>query len=484
MLALSPVSGCLLFSQFIELLFRCSTISPLAQEQNTHDTHDANDANDADSVASLFLHAGMRPDVPSQGRATLAARRREDAVRANGGKTLLNTSRSSPRSGLTVLSSPLSSPQYEGKCDDQLHQQSNDPLDQYDGPPQEEEADDQREEQDIRTLLDQLELNLRHQEDNMRKVPSMGFPAANEISQRNIEAVAAPHVWHPMPCVLREVCRAPDGPLMVENLMEAALAYHNSSQYDLAINAYISARSAWLDAIAVEMGGGKIEEGEEGEEEGEDELTEEEQEEKKLQRLERMDIPARASIFILCGIGSVHESAGNDEMALTCYLDAHRIALRRLSHDDADMAIAYSHLGSVCFHLGRFTTASRCYRVAVSIREHLLGDDHPDCAASHSSLGASLCMLGPHAMVEAMYHLKFAAKKLKEKLGKWVQGFNKGVVFVQHFVLCGLLCATFCANIFVPIFYILCQYFVGPDARFFFLFLLHRTCPSKNRGGK
>ena len=404
----------------------------------------------------------MRPDVPSQGRATLAARRREDAVRANGGKTLLNTSRSSPRSGLTVLSSPLSSPQYEGKYDDQLHQQSNDPLDQYDGPPQEEEADDQREEQDIRTLLDQLELNLRHQEDNMRKVPSMGFPAANEISQRNIEAVAAPHVWHPMPCVLREVCRAPDGPLMVENLMEAALAYHNSSQYDLAINAYISARSAWLDAIAVEMGGGKIEEGEEGEEEGEDELTEEEQEEKKLQRLERMDIPARASIFILCGIGSVHESAGNDEMALTCYLDAHRIALRRLSHDDADMAIAYSHLGSVCFHLGRFTTASRCYRVAVSIREHLLGDDHPDCAASHSSLGASLCMLGPHAMVEAMYHLKFAAKKLKEKLGKWVQGFNKGVVFVQHFVLCGLLqlavchilCQYFCANIlhFVPIF--------------------------------
>ena len=58
-------------------------------------------------------------------------------------------------------------------------------------------------------------------------------------------------------------------------------------------------------------------------------------------------------------------------MALTCYLDAHRIALRRLSHDDADMAIAYSHLGSVCFHLGRFTTASRCYRVAVSIRQHV-----------------------------------------------------------------------------------------------------------------
>ena len=108
---------------------------------------------------------------------------------------------------------------------------------------------------------------------------------------------------------------------------------------------------------------------------------------------------------------------GNDEMALTCYLDAQRTALSRLSHDDPDMAVAYSHLGSVCFHLGRFTTASRCYRVAVSIRHHLLGSSHPDCAASHSSLGASLCMLGPSSMVEARYHLKLAAKELKRQLG-------------------------------------------------------------------
>ena len=50
-----------------------------------------------------------------------------------------------------------------------------------------------------------------------------------------------------------------------------------------------------------------------------------------------------ATIFILCGIGSVHESAGNDEMALTCYLDAQRTALARLSHDDADMAVTFSH---------------------------------------------------------------------------------------------------------------------------------------------
>ncbi len=81
------------------------------------------------------------------------------------------------------------------------------------------------------------------------------------------------------------------------------------------------------------------------------------------------------------------------------------------------MAVAYSHLGSVCFHLGRFSTAVRCYRVSTSIREHILGAEHPDTAAAHSSLGAALCMLGPQSMVEATYHLKLAAKMLRKHLG-------------------------------------------------------------------
>jgi len=114
-------------------------------------------------------------------------------------------------------------------------------------------------------------------------------------------------VMSPRVCVLREVCRAPEAPLEVENLMESALSYHNSSQYDLAINAYIAARTKWLEWMEMTDMGGK---GAEEDEDGEGKMGN--------------DIPPRAAIFVLCGIGSVHESAGNDEMAQTCYLDAQR----------------------------------------------------------------------------------------------------------------------------------------------------------------
>ena len=386
LLALSPVSGCLLFPQFIELLWRCAAVSPLA-----HD--DVLSLEDAEVLQNLFVHAGMRPDLRHKRG---GARRREDAMNASTMGQKITASPLRPRSGFTSSASHLLNDDRSGSPDSMRDSMRG-------GDEELQQQQEVRIEVALRSLLDQLETNLHHQEENMRSVPGFGFPSASELPRRKIETKSLPHVWHPMPCVVREVCRAPDAPLVVENLMEAALSYHNSSQYDLAINAYISARSAWLKIIEAQEG----KRGEKNIDEDDEETT---------QHLTR-DIPPRASLFILCGIGSVHESAGNDEMALTCYLDAQRTALSRLSHEDADMAVAYSHLGSVCFHLGRFSTASRCYRVAVSIRQHLLGSAHPDCAASHSSLGATLCMLGPSSMVEAMYHMKLAAKNLKRQLG-------------------------------------------------------------------
>ena len=402
LLAVSPSSGCLLFSQFLELLWRCAAISPFA-----HD--DVLAFSDSEILANLFHHAGMRADLPEHG----GARRREDAMMrggsgsGSGSGSFVGNSSSHDNSRMIPSSPVYPRSGFAASSDSRMEQYE----DEYESGKQE-----VRVEVALRSLLDHLESNLNRQEVSMHKSPGFGFPAATELPRRTIERQAVNQVWHPMPCVVREVCRAPDAPLIVENLMEAALSYHNSSQYDLAINAYISARSVWLEFLERSNEGkrGDIADNaaEGGNGDGED-GGEEKNENKKVQR----EIPARASVFILCSIGSVHESAGNDEMALTCYLDAQRTALARLSHDDADMAVAYSHLGSVCYHLGRFTTASRCYRVAVSIRHHLLGPEHPDCAASHSSLGAALCMLGPEAMVEAMYNLKFAAKQLKRQLG-------------------------------------------------------------------
>ena len=68
-------------------------------------------------------------------------------------------------------------------------------------------------------------------------------------------------------------------------------------------------------------------------------------------KLEQPLIPPRSEIFLLCSIGSVHESDGNDEMALSCYMEARRTALTYLDPNDPDLAIPYSHVGSICFHL-------------------------------------------------------------------------------------------------------------------------------------
>ena len=62
-----------------------------------------------------------------------------------------------------------------------------------------------------------------------------------------LDKSANPHQWHPMPCIIREVLRAPDAPLPVENLMEAALSYHNVSHYDAAIKTYGAAREVWME---------------------------------------------------------------------------------------------------------------------------------------------------------------------------------------------------------------------------------------------
>ena len=408
MLDLSPVSGRLLYPSFIELLWRCATATPLAKDQ------DRLGLSDRDLMQTLLSQTGLQDDMPMEiagfGAMGGAARRREDALQtttAADAKYHIPADPLSPRSRIARVEDDYG---MATKSDqEQLYQSDSPHLDssKIDAPDPEVRA-----ELGLRSLLDSLNESLNKEEHGLRKVPGFGFPSATELPPRSIEASAAAHVWHPMPCVLREVSRAPQAPLEVENLMESALAYHNSSQYDLAINAYIAARTTWLEWIERTGSSGEPSNVEDGVDE--DDLSAEEIERRK--RLNK-DIPVRATIFILCGIGSVHESAGNDEMALTCYLDAQRTALSQLSHDDADMAVTFSHLGSVSYHLGRFTTSVRCYRVAVSIRLHLLGREHPDTAASHSSLGAALCMTGPSAMVEAMYNFRLAVKMLKSQLG-------------------------------------------------------------------
>ena len=142
-------------------------------------------------------------------------------------------------------------------------------------------------------------------------------------------------------------------------------------------------------------------------------------------------IPPAAQVYFLNAIGSVHESAGDDEMALACYIDAKRCAAVALPHDHPDLAIPYCGIGSVCYAVGRFKLALRCFSVAMEVRERSLGKDHPDTLAVYNNVGAALlCCMTSHAgrgvsqtsrdgsLEEARFRLQNSFEGLLRELGE------------------------------------------------------------------
>ena len=139
---------------------------------------------------------------------------------------------------------------------------------------------------------------------------------------------------HVIPCIVREIMRAPVhiAPAEVGNMMEAGLSYHNASQYGQALDKFDQAEKVWAEYCAGEE--------KEKEEHG-------------------ASIPAEGQLFLRCARGSVHESAGNDELALQEYLEGRKCAMQLDAHHP-DVAVSYSCIGSVCYHV------SRCCRVVRS----------------------------------------------------------------------------------------------------------------------
>ena len=235
-----------------------------------------------------------------------------------------------------------------------------------------------------------------------------GFVGTKGVNIK-LDETANPHQWHPMPCIIREVLRAPSAPLPVENLMEAALSYHNVSHYDAAAKTYAAAREVWMEEENYNR------------QDYIDMMREEDAEYNPDTdaKLDKPLIPPRSEIFLLCSMGSVHESNGNDEMALSLYMEARRTAMTHLDHNDPDVAIPYSHVGSICYHLGRYALSFRCYNVALNIRESALGKRHPDTASLYCNIGCCLCMMGPKLLIKARYYLRLSEKILKDTLGPY-----------------------------------------------------------------
>ena len=107
-------------------------------------------------------------------------------------------------------------------------------------------------------------------------------------------------------------------------------------------------------------------------------------------------VPVAGKIFLCLAVGSVYESAANDEAALAEYL----VALRHLTggkifvfRTNLLAATVYSCLGSVYFHLGQYDFAADYYFRALEVRENVLPENHVDIAAMLNNLAAVLHLM-------------------------------------------------------------------------------------------
>jgi len=105
-----------------------------------------------------------------------------------------------------------------------------------------------------------------------------------------------------MPTIIKEVFMPPNAPSEVATLMESSLVYQNSANYEMAVKSLEMARSLWRDM------------------------------EKKAQN----KISDAAAVFMLrpeqelyfeLSLGSIYESCGKDDIAMSCYMKARAIKL-------------------------------------------------------------------------------------------------------------------------------------------------------------
>ncbi len=133
---------------------------------------------------------------------------------------------------------------------------------------------------------------------------------AESIFPNNIRAMQCnPGV---APCIIKEVFFPPEGPHEVATLIESAIVYQNTANYEMAVSSYERSRDLWREILNVEKLKNELE------------------------------------LFFEMSLGSVYESCGKDEIAMSCYMRAKRI---QLVYNHPDQAFPYCGLGSVLYHM-------------------------------------------------------------------------------------------------------------------------------------
>lgn len=162
------------------------------------------------------------------------------------------------------------------------------------------------------------------------------------------------------PCIIKEVFFPPTAPHEVATLIESALVYQNTAIFEMAIESYEQARELWRKELNAEF------------------------------------LRPEQELFFEMSLGSVYESAGKDQIALSSYIRAmhgNNSKQNKLAYNHPDEAFPYCGMGSVFYHMDEPAWALRCYLKARTIREDRLGGDTVDTATVYNNLGCCMYML-------------------------------------------------------------------------------------------
>jgi len=178
------------------------------------------------------------------------------------------------------------------------------------------------------------------------------------------------------PCVIKEVLYPPKAPSEITTLIESAFVYQNTANFDMALGTLLKARDDWRKDLNTKQLRPEIE------------------------------------LFFELSIGSVYESSGRDEHALSQYIKSRHI---KLEYNHPDLAFSYCGIGSVLFHMNEPSWSLRAYLKAREIREDRLGGDTVDTATVYNNLGA--CMYCLERNQEALAYFELAGAILETHLG-------------------------------------------------------------------
>lgn len=117
-----------------------------------------------------------------------------------------------------------------------------------------------------------------------------------------------------MPTIIKEVFMPPDAPSSVATLMESALVYQNSANYEMAVHSLEQARDEWRSLISSPQ-----------KEFAKDATS-------AMSKTITYLRPEQELYFEL-SLGSIYESCGKDDIAISCYMKALRIKLA-VNHPD------------------------------------------------------------------------------------------------------------------------------------------------------